>query len=238
MAPAPSQGHALLGVAVTGVAGFLLHAGPIYRGRGAATLAAQPVGTWVGCGGLALLLAGLLAVPARAAERRRQRDIVAVLSILGTLAVTLGIVDTPAGTTVGWALSVAAVLAVVQSVLAVVAALSATPHPRSPAQYEPPPRSPDPYAPTGDPPPTYYGSGSPGLGAVAGESHHVGHTAHREPRAAPVFTPMASPAATGAQPARTTGSGHRDSWGGRAEPAVGHRDETGEHTPRGFTPGQ
>ncbi|MDZ4264970.1 MAG: DUF5336 domain-containing protein, partial [Mycobacterium sp.] len=113
MASAPRPEHALLGVAVAGIAGFLLHAGPIYRGSGAETLTAQPVGTWVGCGGLALLLAGLLAVPARAGERRRQREIVAALSILGTLAVTLGIIDTPSGATIGWALNVVAVLAVV-----------------------------------------------------------------------------------------------------------------------------
>lgn len=236
MASAPRPEHALLGAAVAGVAGFLLHAGPIYRGSGAETLAAQPIGTWVGCGGLALLLAGLLAVPARAVQGRRQREIVAVCSVLGTLAVTLGIVDTPAGATIGWALSVVAVLAVVQSVLAVVAALSTPPEPRAPSQHESPTREPP--APTGDPAQTYYGSDSPGFGSVAGDSDHVGHTAHREPRAVPVFTPMASPAATGAQPARSTATGHQDSWGGRAERATGHRGETDEHTPRGFTPGQ
>jgi hypothetical protein len=253
-------------VAVTAlsVVGFLMHTGPVYRGGAAQILAAQPVATWVGAGSLALLLAGLLALAAGDPGRSQRRELVAVLSVLGTLAVAVGLIDPPAGAGRGWALIVIAVLAVLQTALALFAAL---PRVRAPRQSQPvhhfpteaaePPAGRVSYAPptfAHTPPPSGFGMGT-GVGTA---DHQARYTAppwveapHDEapqaepPRAVapadrptgPVFTPQPSPAATGAQPARAVTATPSGAWGGQAQPATGRGGADTGHSPAGFTPG-
>lgn len=55
---------AMMGVTGLSLVGFLVHLGPIYRGAAAEDLAGQPAATWPGIGAVALLLSGMLALPA------------------------------------------------------------------------------------------------------------------------------------------------------------------------------
>jgi hypothetical protein len=108
-----------LGVTALAVIGFGMQAGPVYTGKAAAALAGNPIATWVGSGGLVLLLAGLLAIPGTKVPAHHYRVIAAVLSAFGFLTVIMGLAKRPAETGIGWALIAIAVLALAQTVVAV-----------------------------------------------------------------------------------------------------------------------
>jgi hypothetical protein len=110
-----------LGVTALAVIGFGMQAGPVYTGKMAASLASHPLATWVGAGGIALLLAGLLAIPGTKVPAHHYRIIAAVLSAFGFLAVMMGLAKRPADTGIGWALIAIAVLALAQTGVAVLA---------------------------------------------------------------------------------------------------------------------
>jgi hypothetical protein len=128
----------VLGVTALAVIGFGMQAGPVYTGNGAEALAAQPVATWAGAGGLALLLAGLLAIPGTKVPAHHYRIMAAVLSAFGFLMVAMGLVigllNPPADTGIGWALYVIAVLALAQTVVAVLSVRATKTLPEQPAQ--------------------------------------------------------------------------------------------------------
>ncbi|MCZ8380183.1 DUF5336 domain-containing protein [Mycobacterium sp. CPCC 205372] len=247
------------GAAVLGVAGFLLHTAPVYGGGAAAALAAQPATTWVGAGGFALLLGGLLAAASLMRAVRLHRDHAAVFSVLGTLAVVVGLLDPPVGTTAGWALIVITVLAVLQSVLAIVAVLRPEPEAvqdqdvRRPVQQPPAPPAPQTIpagrvVDTADVAAQGHGQATAaGHAAGINQAHHtappwVEQPRHAEPAdrpTAPVYVPSASPAATGAQPIAASGAaGPAGAWGVRAQQAGEQRAGGSGHAPEGFTPGR
>lgn len=194
-----------LGVTVLAVIGFGMQAGPVYTGKSAAALAGQPIATWVGTGALALLLAGLLAIPGTKVLATHYRIVAAVLSAFGFLAVVMGLVKRPAETGIGWALIVIAVLALAQTVVAVLAvratkAVSEQPSQRLQEQHPPAHRD------MGEVTTRFGASGpsprsvSPGYGQQGGhgvpqQGPPSGYREHLD------FVPPSSPGG-GAQPAR------------------------------------
>lgn len=190
----------LLGVVLLGIAAFGLQAGPVYTGQGASVTGGYL--TWPRLAAAALLLAGLLAIPARAVDARQHRTIVAVLSAFGLLVIVMGMMDRPAHTGVGWALVAGSLLAALQAVLAGLALLERRPDPLDSAtrveratdpvafeRFSPAPATqfavPDPYR--------------PARAAAFGHGEQRG-VAHGDAPPGDVFTPPASPAASGAQP--------------------------------------
>lgn len=220
----------MLGVTALGVVGFGFHAGPVYRGAAAATP------TWAGIGSLALLLAGLLAIPARRVDARQYRTIVAVLSVFGLLLVAMALIDKPAGAAIGWALIVIVVLAAAQAVVAVLIGLEAAPVGRAPAR----PVQREVSAPGAE----FAGySGIPWgttdyrqqeRGAAFGQAQQSATYRERPPAEQPQapepprvqFTPPASPAATGAQPAGGSAAPY-GVWGHNPQPMPGHPGSAG-----------
>lgn len=187
---------ALLGVVFLGIAGFGLQAGPVYTGPG------DTAGylTWPAAAGLALLLAGLLAIPARADEAVQQRVTVAVLSAFGLLTALMGVLDRPVQAGIGWALVAISAVAAVQTVLAMLALVT------RPTAVAPTDRA---RAPAPEPWPTEFPAdvGTTGFAVVdlPGPTRAAGYAESAAggvapPRDEPVFIPPASPAARGAQP--------------------------------------
>lgn len=187
---------ALLGVVFLGIAGFGLQAGPVYTGPG------DTAGylTWPAAAGLALLLAGLLAIPARADDAAQQRVTVAVLSAFGLLTAVMGVLDRPIQAGIGWALVAIPATAAVQTVLAMLALLPRQPAAARTDSIRPPvPEATVPHFPAG--------TGTTGF-AVADQypptpaDGFADNAADgvAQPREEPVFIPPASPAACGAQP--------------------------------------
>jgi hypothetical protein len=199
----------VLGVTALAVIGFGMQAGPVYTGKTAAALAGQPIGTWAGAGGLALLLAGLLAIPGTKVPAHHYRIIAAVLSAFGFLAVVMGLVKRPAETGIGWALIAIAVLALAQTVVAVLSVRATKTLPEQPAQ-------PDPRLQEQHPPAhrdmgevtTRFGVGGPSPRSMSyGHDRQGGHGAPQQGpppgyREHPDFAPPSSPAGGGAQPGR------------------------------------
>ncbi|AKS31635.1 DUF5336 domain-containing protein [Mycolicibacterium goodii] len=220
----------VLGVTALGVVGFGLHAGPVYRGAAAVTP------TWAGIGSLALLLAGLLAMPARRAHGGQYRTIVAVLSVFGLLLVAMALIDRPAGAAIGWALIVIVVLAAAQTVLAVLIGLEAAPTdhtPARPAPREVPPTGAEFAGHSGMP----WGTTDPHRqerGVAYGQAQQSAPVRQRLPAEQPQppqpprveFTPPASPAATGAQPAGGSATPY-GVWGHNPQPMTGRSEGAG-----------
>jgi hypothetical protein len=245
------------GAAVLGVAGFLLHAAPVYGGDAAAVLAAQPVTTWVGAGGLALLLGGLLAAATLTTAAPLHRDHAVVFSVLGTLAVVIGLLDPPMGTTPAWALIVIVVMAVLQSVLAILAVLRRASDVADLQVVRRSVQPPVPSSPLTEPagsefdaagvaPQAHRQATATGHGAGIDHGRYTAPPWVEPPRrvgpadrpTAPVYVPSPSPAATGAQPIAGAGSSSAVTWGGRAQQADEQRAGASAHAPEGFTPGR
>lgn len=230
----PSRSHAgAAGVTALGVAGFFFHAGPVYRAADTAVGAAT---TWAGLGSLALLLAGLLAIPARHTDARQYRTIVTVLSVFGLLLVGMGLIEPPAGAEIGWALIVIAVLALVQALVAVVVGLEDRQAVRAPIRQtheDASPPAPEFAGYVGTPWGTedsYQQRQASAFGQARQQvTHHDRGPAERvaQPQPAwPSFTPPASPAASGAQPAAGTAAPH-GVWGHNPQPMTGQPGNAG-----------
>lgn len=184
----------LLGVVFLGIAGFGLQAGPVYT---------PPSGSlsWPGIAGLALLLAGLLAVPGRSHDARHYRITVAVLSAFGLLVALMGLIDRPTQAGVGWALVVMTICAAVQAMLAGFALIDRQPRAPGPATVaadNAAPSSPEPTTRSAISEPYEWDRGTTLAGAQAG-APGVAHAVTPSPEERS-FTPPPSPAATGAQP--------------------------------------
>lgn len=208
----------VLGVTALAVVGFGMQAGPVYTGDNAGSMATHPIATWVGIGGIALLLGGLLAIPGTKIHAEHYRIVAAVLSAFGFLTVVMGLVigllKPPAETGIGWALYVIVVLALAQTVVAVLSVRATKTLPEPPAQPSPglheqhPPAHRDMGEVT-----TRFGVGGPsprsmayGQGYQAGQNVPQQHGPHQGPppgyRDHPDFVPPSSPAGSGAQPSR------------------------------------
>ncbi|WP_018602977.1 DUF5336 domain-containing protein [Mycobacterium sp. 155] len=223
-----------LGVTALAVIGFGMQAGPVYTGKSAAALAGQPIATWVGTGTLALLFAGLLAIPGTKVPATHYRIVAAVLSAFGFLAVVMGLVKRPVETEIGWALIVIAVLALAQTVVAVLAvratkSLSEQPSQRLRKQHPPARRDMGEVT-------TRFGVSGPSPRSVPHEYGQQG--GHGVPQQAPPsgyrehpdFVPPSSPGG-GAQPARPAPTHETPGGWRRNMPPLPDRWQSGDAGP-------
>ncbi|ORA36227.1 DUF5336 domain-containing protein [Mycobacterium aquaticum] len=238
----------VLGVTALAVIGFGMQAGPVYTGRSADVLAAQPIATWSGAGGLALLLAGLLAIPGTKVPAHHYRIIAAVLSAFGFLAVAMGLVvgllNPPPETGVGWALYVIVVLALAQTVVAVLAVRATKTLPEQPSYPDPGLHEQHPPAPRdfGEVTTRFGVGGASPRSMSYGQGHQAGQNAPQQHspqqhapqqgpppgyRDHPDFVPPASPAGSGAQPARQAPSHDSPGGWGQTMPVQPDRGQAG-----------